>query len=146
MRVKRVRRLFAISIISLGTWFGYTAYSVHANASIYSEKNSDVIAVLGASSIGNELSPVFKERLNHVFYLFSKGIVNKLLLTGGVRPEASESESHIAKLYLLDICVPDSVIYIDQMSQNTFENLQYAKKEMKKYQFHSALIVSDPLI
>lgn len=143
--MKRLKRILGISFLLFFVWYGFSAYSVYTNSFKYSEQKSDVAIVLGASSSGNALSPVFKERLNHAYYLYKQGVVDYILLTGGFLPDASESESHIAKLYLLSKGLPDSVIFMEQVSQNTLQNLVNAKKEMQKHQLNSALIVSDPL-
>jgi uncharacterized SAM-binding protein YcdF (DUF218 family) len=143
--LKRFKRIAAVALLFFAVWFGFTAYSVFSYSSDYSEQKSDVAIVLGASSQGSEPSPVFKERLNHALYLYTQGIAGKILLTGGYGSNASESESYIAKLYLLSAGVPDSVIYIEQVSQNTLENMVNAQKVMQKQRLHSALIVSDPL-
>lgn len=143
--MKRLKRILGISVLFFFVWFGFSAYSVYSYSFKYSEQKSDVAIVLGASSSGNEPSPVFKERLNHGYYLYEQGVVDYILLTGGFLPEASESESQIAKLYLLAMGIPDSAIYTEKTSQNTLENLVNAKKEMQIHQFKSALIVSDPL-
>jgi uncharacterized SAM-binding protein YcdF (DUF218 family) len=143
--LKRIKRIAGFVLLLFAVWFGFTAYSVYSYSTNYSEQKSDVAIVLGASSKGNEPSPVFKERLNHALYLYVNGISGKILLTGGFGPYASESESYIAKLYLLSVGVPDSVIYSEELSQNTLANLVNAKKIMQKHRMRSALIVSDPL-
>jgi len=143
--LKRFKKIAAVALLFFAVWFGFTAYSVFSYSSDYSEQKSDVAIVLGASSQGSEPSPVFKERLNHASYLYIQGFVNNIILTGGFLPRASESESYIAKLYLLSAGVPDSVIYIEQVSQNTLDNMVNAQKVMQKQRLHSVLIVSDPL-
>ena len=44
---------------------------------------SDVVIVLGAATYPNDVSPVYRERLNHAIDLYRQGYVEKIIVTGG---------------------------------------------------------------
>ena len=111
----------------------------------YSEKKSDVAIVLGAGTNNGTLSPVFKERVNQGIYLYKKGLVKKLIFTGGIGENQDVSDSKVARNYAAQQGVPQNDIIIEEKSRYTHENLTEAKFIMDSLNFSSALIVSDPL-
>jgi hypothetical protein len=90
-------------------------------------------------------SPVFTARLDHAIWLYQEGKVNSLILTGGRSNGATESDAAIARHYLLNRGVPESVIFIDEQSTVTRENIHNAKIIMTRQNMQTALLVSDPL-
>ena len=135
-------------IILLGVLLGYfvlNSIRIYNYSFEYSEKKSDVAIVLGAVANEGKLSPVFKERINHGILLYKKGIVNKIIFTGGFGEGQEQSESRSAKNYALENEVPEKDIFIEEKSHYTIENLEYAKQIMDSLGLRNALIVSDPL-
>ncbi len=106
---------------------------------------SDVAVVLGAGAYGDEVSPVFRERINHAVRLYENGYVNYLIFTGGVGKGNKKSDSLIAKEYAVSKSVPSEVIFIEEKSTITEENFEYAKEIMDDNSFAAAIVVSDPL-
>ena len=101
--------------------------------------------MLGAATKNGKLSPVFKERINHGILLYEEGIVNNIIFTGGFGKGQTQSESQTAKNYALKNDIPENDIFIEEKSNYTVENLEYAKLIMDSLDFTNALIVSDPL-
>ncbi|PHR42926.1 MAG: multidrug MFS transporter [Fluviicola sp.] len=137
-----------IYITLLGVLIGYfvlNSIRIYQYSFEYSEDKSDVAIVLGAASKDGILSPVFKERINHGVLLYEKGIVNKIIFTGGIGKGQKESESKAAKNYALRNGVPESDIFIEEKSNYTTENLEQAEQIMDSLGFTNALLVSDPL-
>lgn len=135
-------------IILLGLLLGYfvlNSIRIYQYSFEYSEKKSDVAIVLGAAANGGKLSPVFKERINHGILLYKKGIVNKIIFTGGFGEGQEQSESQTAKNYALANEIPENDIFIEEKSKYTTENLEQAKQIMDSLGFTNALLVSDPL-
>ncbi|WP_302796518.1 YdcF family protein [Hafnia paralvei] len=108
-------------------------------------RNADCTIVLGAGVKNGEPSPVFQERLNHSVYLYQKGYVGIIILTGGYSIGSHVSDAKIAKRYLLAKGIPEMNIFLEEQSTVTRENLSYAKDVMNLHQLHNALIISDPL-
>ena len=137
-----------IYITLLGVVIGYfilNSIRIYNYSFEYSENKSDVAIVLGAAQKDEKLSPVFKERINHGILLYEKGVVNKIIFTGGVGKGQKQSESQTAKNYALGNGVPESDIFIEEESKYTTENLEQAKQIMDSLGFTNALLVSDPL-
>ena len=121
----------SVSVIS----YGKKDYKIH----------SDVAIVLGAGTHGDEVSPVFRERINHAVWLYENGYVDYLIFTGGVGDGNVKSDALVAKEYAVSKSVPSEVIFIEEKSTITEENLEYAKEIMADNSFGEAIIVSDPL-
>ena len=106
---------------------------------------SDVAIVLGAATTNGEVSPVYRERINHAIWLYENGYVDYLILTGGFGDGNSVSDSAAAKNYAISRGIVDNVIFIEESSTITEENLEQAKIIMDNNSFNTAILVSDPL-
>lgn len=106
---------------------------------------ADVAIVLGAGTNDGNVSPVYRERINHAVQLYEKGRVQYLVLTGGTGEGNTVSDAFAAKQYAVSQGVPEGVIFIEETSTITEENLQNAKAIMEEKSLDTALIVSDPL-
>lgn len=107
--------------------------------------SSDVAIVLGASTSDGEVSPVYRERINHGIWLYENGYVDFLILTGGIGEGNNISDAYVAKQYAISKSVPEQAIFIEETSTITEENLQNAKAIMDEHSLNTAIIVSDPL-
>ncbi|MBR0414542.1 MAG: YdcF family protein [Clostridia bacterium] len=116
---------------------------------IYAHKDGqqpgDVAIVLGAGTINNEASPVFKERVNHAVELYENKVVKKIIITGGLGEGSVLADSQVAKQHALSLGVPEADIITEEKSTITQENLTNAKAIMEQNGFQTAIIVSDPL-
>lgn len=110
-----------------------------------SKTKCDVAIVLGAATSGEEVSPVYRERINHGIWLYENGYVDYLVLTGGVGEGNEKSDAFVAKQYAVENGVPEQAILIEERSTITEENLEYAKAIMDAHSMNTAIIVSDPL-
>jgi uncharacterized SAM-binding protein YcdF (DUF218 family) len=106
---------------------------------------SDVAIVLGAATTNGEVSPVYRERINHAIWLYENGYVDYLILTGGFGDGNSVSDSEAAKNYAISRGIVDNVIFIEESSTITEENLEQAKIIMDNNSLNTAILVSDPL-
>ena len=106
---------------------------------------SDVAIVLGAATTNGEVPPVYRERINHAIWLYENGYVDYLILTGGFGDGNSVSDSEAAKRYAMSKSVPENVIFIEESSTITEENLEQAKIIMDNNSFNTAILVSHPL-
>lgn len=143
MRPKLKLLLLLLLLLHLG-YFAYNAITIHNFSKNYSEEKSDIAIVLGAAIQEGQLSPVFRERINHGIYLYNKKIVKQILLTGGYGKGENVSESAVAKKYALSQGVPADAILIEEVSKYTIQNLIESKKIIDSLHLKSALLVSDP--
>ena len=121
------------------------ALSIYSYRNTTSDVRADAAIVLGAAVWGDELSPVFRERVNHAIELYRSGRVRKLIFTGGQGNRGEQAESFAARQYARQSGVPAGDILIEDSSHNTYENLLYAKRVADDHGLNKVLIVSDPL-
>lgn len=124
---------------------GLVAARVYSYRNESSDAPADAAIVLGAAVWGAEVSPVFRERINHGIDLYRKGRVRKLIFTGGRGNSDEPTESSAARRYALRNGVPAADILIEEESHNTYENILYAKQLADARGLRKVLIVSDPL-
>lgn len=130
--------LFVIYVI-------YTAVSIVSYGTKDEKTRCDAAIILGAGTWNGEVSPVYRERLNHGIWLYKNGYVDHLIVTGGTGEGSSVSDAEAAKQYVISQSVPEDVILIEERSTITEENLEYSKAIMDEKDLHTAIIVSDPL-
>ena len=123
----------------------FTAASIYSYGNTSSEVDADAAIVLGAAVWGNQVSPVFRERINHAINLYHQGRIRKLIFTGGQGNRNEPTEAAAARNYALQSGVPLSDVLIEQQSHTTYENMVYAKQLADQYGLKKILIVSDPL-
>ncbi|MDQ0246755.1 uncharacterized SAM-binding protein YcdF (DUF218 family) [Bacillus fengqiuensis] len=143
MKQKR-KWILTLLFILIGTNF-YTTWSIISFSLQNETVKTDAAIVLGAAVMDDKPSPVLKERINHAVLLYRKGMVEKIIFTGGKSEEDSAAESEAAKQYALSKGVHQEDIFIETRSNITEENLQQAKKLGEKQHFRTYTIVSDPL-
>ena len=140
-----------VILISLLIAFLIVLYTIIAAVQIVqygkvdNKTKCDVAIVLGAATSDGEVSPVYRERINHGIWLYENGYVDYLILTGGIGKGNEMSDAHAAKQYAIKKGVPEQVILIEEKSTITEENLEHAKAIMDEHSLDTAIIVSDPL-
>jgi len=135
--------LLVLAVLLLAA--GLVAACVYSYANESSDASADAAVVLGAAVWGAEVSPVFRERINHGVDLYRKGRVRKLIFTGGRGNDGEPTESAAARRYAMRGGVPAADILIEEESHNTYENLLNAKRLADARGVRTVLIVSDPL-
>jgi uncharacterized SAM-binding protein YcdF (DUF218 family) len=135
--------LLVLAVLLLAA--GLVAACVYLYANESSDASADAAVVLGAAVWGAEVSPVFRERINHGVDLYRKGRVRKLIFTGGRGNDGEPTESAAARRYAMRSGVPGADILIEEQSHNTYENLLNAKRLADARGLRTVLIVSDPL-
>ena len=124
---------------------GLIASRIYSFRNVRSDAPADAAIVLGAAVWSSDVSPVFRERINHGIDLYRQGKVRKLIFTGGQGNPGEPTESSAARKYALKNGVPAQDILIEEKSHNTFENIVYAKQLADSHGIRRVLIVSDPL-
>ena len=133
--------IFSILLLAVGV----LAARVYSYRNADSHATADAAVVLGAAVWGPEVSPVFRERINHGIDLYRKGRVRKLIFTGGRGNRGELTESAAARRYAMRSGVPAADILIEEKSHTTYENILYAKQLADEQGVRKVLIVSDPL-
>src|ERR1041385_5361516 len=143
-----MRKIAKILFVILSTAIlaaGLLAWRIYSFSYTSSDAQADAAVVLGAAVWTNQVSPVFKERINHAINLYHKGQVRKLIFTGGQGNPGEPTEASAARDYALQSGVPASDILIEEKSHTTYENIVYAKQIADTNGIKRVLIVSDPL-
>lgn len=75
------------------------------------------------------------DRITHALMLYRRGIIRKILITGGtisVSGHREVSEAYRLKQFLLDALVPESDIILDETARNTRENALRSREILQK--------------
>ena len=143
--MRKLAKALSVTFSLLILGFGLLAAQIYSFRNTYSDGPADAAVVLGAAVWTSEVSPVFKERINHGIELYRNRKVRKLIFTGGQGNPGEPTESSAARQYALQSGVPAGDILIEEQSHTTYENIEYAKHLADKNGIRKVLIVSDPL-
>jgi len=138
---KIISVIFSVTVLAAGL----LAWRIYSFGNTSSNARADAAVVLGAAVWTSDVSPVFRERINHAINLYQKGQVRKLIFTGGQGNPGEPTESSAARQYALESGVSASDILIEEKSHTTYENILYAKQLADTHGIKKVLIVSDPL-
>jgi len=142
---KWIARILKLLVLALVLVSAITAIRIYAYSSKSVDINADAAVVLGAAVWTNDVSPVFRERINHAIDLYRRGKVRKLIFTGGQGNQNEPTEAAAAREYALANGVPLQDILVEQKSHTTYENVVYAKQLADANNLKRLLIVSDPM-
>lgn len=123
----------------------FTGISIVSFGNIDQKEQADAAIVLGAGASDSAVSAVYRERIHHGIWLYENGYADYLILTGGIGQGNTLSDAYVAKQYAISRGVPEDVIFIEELSTITEENLENAKVIMDDHSMDTAIIVSDPL-
>jgi len=124
-RILKIAKLLLLLIIIV---LVVTSARIYQYGSVSTDANADAAVVLGAAVWSNDVSPVFRERINHAIELYRNGRVKKLIFTGGQGNSNEPTEAAAARTYALVNGIPLQDILIEQKSHTTYENIVYAKQ------------------
>ncbi|KQY83209.1 hypothetical protein ASD24_13085 [Paenibacillus sp. Root52] len=138
--------IFLASIVGGGfVWAFITAMLITTYSEQASTRISDAAIILGAAVVGNEPSPVFRERIEHAILLYHQGAVSQLLFTGGAGSVEQRSEAEVGRDYAIAHGVNPADIQLETQSRITEENFKYSIGVGERAGFHTYTIVTDPL-
>jgi len=143
--MKKLTRLLKVILILVIFTLGFIATRIYRFGNSETDTQADAAIVLGAAVWGNQVSPVFRERINHALDLYRQGKVRKIIFTGGQGNKNEPTEASAARAYALQNGAGGNDILIEQRSHTTFENLLNAKQVADSNALRRVLIVSDPL-
>ena len=138
---KIVLTIIAVTVVVITV----TAARIYTYSSVAVDKQADAAVVLGAAVWSQNVSPVFRERINHAVDLYRKGKVRKLIFTGGQGNSNEPTEAAAASSYAQANGIPIQDILVEQKSHTTFENIVNAKQLADANSLKTVLIVSDPM-
>ena len=144
-RLKKIVR-FILILFALGLLFiwGLSIYIQQVTVSgIYEDIETlpatNTVIVLGASVHSDgKLSPILQDRVDTALDLYKKGKVKRFLLSGDNRSD-DYNEVSAMRNYLLDRCVPETIIFIDPAGLDTFDSMYRSRKI---YDIPNAVVVT----
>jgi|SRR5688572_6222013 len=142
---KKVGFIFKFIIGPALLVLGLVAVRIYTYGNNVADVNGDAAIVLGAAVWGDEVSPVFRERINHSIDLYRTGKVRKIIFTGGQGNRDELTEAAEARQFALKNGIPEKDILIEEASHTTYENVINAKRLADAHGLKKVLIVSDPL-
>ena len=144
-KIKAKYKVLILLSLFLVIYIGKNVFDICAFSAEDQKCRADVAVILGAAAYNGEVSPVYRERINHGITLYEEGYVDRLIVTGGTADQEEESDASAAKKYLLSQGIPEEAVLIEDQSSITQENLENSKAIMEENGYETALIVSDPL-
>ena len=144
-KIKTKYKVLMLLILFLVIYIGKNVFDICAFSAEDQKCRADVAVILGAAAYNGEVSPVYRERINHGITLYEEGYVDRLIVTGGTADQGEESDASAAKKYLLSRGIPEEAVLMEDQSSITQENLENSKAIMEENGYETALIVSDPL-
>ena len=136
-----IRILVSVVVIAIVV----AAVRVYTYGGASPDMQADAAVVLGAAVWSKQVSPVFRERINHAMDLYRRGRVHKIIFTGGQGNRDEPTEAAAARAYAVSNGISPSDILIEQRSHTTYENVLYAKQLADEHGLKKILIVSDPM-
>ncbi len=143
--MKKAHKIIIAIVVVLVVYIAANFISICLFAEKDQRQKVDVAIVLGAATYDGEVSPVYQERINHGITLYNDGMVDKIIVTGGVAEGSDISDALAAKEYAISKGVLAEDILMEDISTITQENLENSKILMDANGYETAIIVSDPL-
>ncbi|WP_119327150.1 YdcF family protein [Companilactobacillus musae] len=90
-------------------------------------QGTDFLLVLGNKCSTNRVPPILAGRLDKTIELYSDFEKKpKIIVSGGKSSVKISAEADLMKKYLLDRGIPEEMIYIEDKSLNTIQNLEFS--------------------
>jgi uncharacterized SAM-binding protein YcdF (DUF218 family) len=143
-RMKRLLWAALILLIVAGLIWCAVAFSrINSAETTAPMVKADAGVILGMSMWGDEPSPGLKERLDYALELYRSGAFTHFVVSGGLdHPDYKYTEAEGMKRYLAAHGVPEDVIYLENQSTSTYENLLFSKAVMQQEGLSSAVIIT----
>lgn len=117
-------------------------FHLHAFGLTDYRRPADAALVLGAKVYANgRPSEALAERVDTAVELYQRGLVKRLIMSGGIDPNG-QSEPATMRLRALAAGVPDEAIVIDEHGNNTKASVENTAVLVREHQIRSVLAVS----
>ena len=130
-KIKTRYKVLLLLVLFFTIYIGKNVFDICSFSTEDQKCRADVAIILGAETYNGEVSPVYRERINHGITLYEEGYVNRLIVTGGTADQAEGSDASAAKKYLLDQGISEDVVLVEDQSSITQENLENSKVIME---------------
>lgn len=142
MRSKKLVLIILVPVLLALLWTGYVQWKIVDAVRGASREPADTAIVLGAALWNNRPSPALRERLEGAYALFEAGVVDHIIVSGGMGSGADITEAEGMMEYLVARGVPQDKIYLEEVSTNTWENLYFSRQILEANEWNSAIVVT----
>jgi uncharacterized SAM-binding protein YcdF (DUF218 family) len=108
-------------------------------------RQADAILVLGRRLVKDQLTEVYRQRLEHAASLWLLGVAPRVIVTGGLTGDATRSEAEAGREWLEAQGIPKEDLLLEDRSQHTLENLFNVREHLRREGWKRLIVVSDPL-
>ncbi|MFD0958931.1 YdcF family protein [Paenibacillus chungangensis] len=124
-------------------WVGYVFWIIQSYDMKKQFAPADAGIVLGAALWRDQPSPALKERLNLALSLYEQGVVDRLILSGGLGGLVSSiTEAEGMRNYLTDRGVPEEDLLLEDKASSTYQNLYYSRGLGERENVQSYLLIT----
>jgi uncharacterized SAM-binding protein YcdF (DUF218 family) len=139
---------FLLSNLIITLTLGLTACPAFFYVVLLAIKTTDktsckTILVLGERLRNSAPGHNFIARLERAYTIFSANKIQHIYIVGGVTGKSSISESACGKSFLLNKQVPENILYTEDKSQHTLENLKNVRSMFADQQISSIGIITN---
>lgn len=142
MRWVRWVALILVVLLAYPVWLGVEIWRQSHRDEIHF---SDAIVVLGAAQYQGHPSPIYKARLDHAAYLYTEGVAERVVVTGGKRKGDQFTEAETGYLYLGANGVAREDVLLEQSGKTSLESLRNVWEMTRRHDIDTLVLVSDPL-
>lgn len=142
--MRAVRLVATVLAVLLGSYLAVVAAEVELAARRQADEPADAAVVMGAAQYDGTPSGALAGRLDRAAELYERGLVQRIIVTGGNQPGDRTTEGMTGFVYLRDAGVPEDVLLVENSSTNTWEQLLATKLILTEYGIGSVILVSDP--
>jgi len=139
---KNILKVIKILVFTVAVWFlGHTVFIISDGLSDNGTK-ADLAVILGNKvNEDGTLSKRLEMRLKTGVQLFKAGRVKRILVSGGLGKEGFY-EGDKMKEFLINQCIPDSLIVVDNLGNNTRASVENTLALKKQIPFSCLIVVS----
>jgi len=142
-----MKRLLVIALLvsglPLATYLVMLSKQIERQSAIDESEKADIIVVLGAAEYNGRPSPVLRARLDHAYDLYSKGLAQLILTTGGAGGDQQYTEGQVGRDYLVRRGIPSERIVVEGEGDTTVSTVLAVSEIMRRMGLTSAILVSD---
>ena len=142
--MKFAARLAGVAAAVLLVYLALTLAQVWRVGAADQARTVDAIVVMGVAQYDGRPSPQLRARLDHVFTLWSRGIADVVVTTGGNQPGDRFTEAEASANYLIDAGIPESAILQETVGASTYESLAGVDATLDSRGMERIVIVTDP--
>ena len=126
------------------SYYAVTLYQVHSTGLGDQARQVDAIVVMGAAQYDGRPSPQLAARLDHAADLWSVGLAQVMVVTGGNQPGDRFTEAEASANYLIERGVPAEKILQESRGHSSYASLDGVAALLHQRGLFRVLLVSDP--